>query len=640
MSGSPCRVCGNPHPPGDGNVCPDCLVSIEPPSADTRKGMAEFEVGEYAEALKAFEKALAKTPASALALRDCGHASFHMQEGARAFDYYRKAIDLEPRLIDAHFNLGLLQAQRGRVNEALFEFLEVLHQRHFFHPGAYYLGLLHTPESLEQQARLQAGLLFKQRGELERAIEQFQAVLTMNHKHLLALGNLGDCYLALEKWDEAVNTFKRALGIQGEGPDRDNLQNDLGVAYFRRGNLEKAVTQFKAVLKRDPDNVNAVYNLGQVYFQEGLTGRVQRDYEEFARVKGGAAILYALSKSIADVAGSQRGGAAEETLLVGQGSALRHVQDLIQRAAASDATVLILGENGTGKELVARAIHQISTRHDKPFQAVACSALTETLLESELFGHEKGSFTGAVGRRIGKFEAAHRGTLFLDEIGEISPATQVKLLRVLQEREFERVGGGETVKVDVRILAATNRDLRREVAEGRFREDLFYRLNVILIEVPPLRERSGDIPVLLRHFLEKMRAKRPIRFEGAAPETLRRMERYRWPGNVRELENLIERVVTLYDDVLIRPEHLPPEMVGGPQDGARQGSWSGGNGLTDTLTSGARLEDVEKEAIQRVLLQSRFNKKRAAETLGISRPTLYQKIKRYGLDTHDPTPAN
>jgi tetratricopeptide (TPR) repeat protein len=387
-------MCGHEEAPL-GTPCPVCSVPAEPVSADTRRGMDAFEMGDYAASLKAFEKVLSKTPESPLALRDCGHAAFHLQDSAKAVEYYRQAIAIRPRLIDAHFNLGLLQSQRGHINDALFELLEVIQQRHPFKQGTFYLGLLHTPEQFIQQAHLQAGLLFKQRGELERAMERFRAVLKESPKHLLALGNLGDCLLALERYDEAIQVYKKALSAQGEGADRDHLQNDLGVAYFKRGDSEKAVAQFKAVLKRDPDHVNAIYNLGQVYYQGGLTGRVQRDYEEFAKAKGGAAILYALSKTIADAAGSKREGAGEETSLIGPGPSLRRVRDLILRAAASDATVLILGENGTGKELVARAIHQASTRHDKPFQAVACSALTETLLESELFGHEKGSFTGS-----------------------------------------------------------------------------------------------------------------------------------------------------------------------------------------------------------------------------------------------------
>src|SRR5580658_4208317 len=213
---------------------------------------------------------------------------------------------------------------------------------------------------------------------------------------------------------------------------------------------------------------------------------------------------------------------------------MQRIQDLIKRAAASDATVLVLGENGTGKELVARSIHQQSGRHDRAFVPIACSALSESLLESELFGHEKGSFTGAAGQKLGKFEVANLGTVFLDEIGEISLSTQVKLLRVLQERELERVGGTQTVKVDIRVIAATNRDLKQAILQGRFREDLFYRLNVIVVEMPPLRVREGDLSILVKHLLTKLKAKRQTQFESISEAALQMMRQYRSPGNVRE----------------------------------------------------------------------------------------------------------
>jgi transcriptional regulator with PAS, ATPase and Fis domain len=314
----------------------------------------------------------------------------------------------------------------------------------------------------------------------------------------------------------------------------------------------------------------------------------------------------------------------EEAVLIGDSPPMRRIQDLIKRAAASDATVLILGENGTGKELVARSIHQQSVRHDRPFVALACSALSESLLESELFGHEKGSFTGALGRKIGKFEAADQGTVFLDEIGEISLSTQVKLLRVLQEREFERVGGTETVKVDIRVIAATNRDLKRAINEGRFREDLFYRLNVIVIELPSLREREGDLPLLVHYFLDRLKGKRATRFGAVSQEAMDLMRRYRWPGNVRELENVVERIVTLNDDVVIKPEHLPEEMTG-TLAAVPLG------GTAPILPQNGVLESVEKDMILQVLRESQFNKKQAANRLGISRPTLYQKIRKYGI---------
>lgn len=245
--------------------------------------------------------------------------------------------------------------------------------------------------------------------------------------------------------------------------------------------------------------------------------------------------------------------------IIGSSSKMQEVFKIVERVANSNATVLIRGESGTGKELIARAIHYNSPRAAKPFIAVSCAALPETLLESELFGYEKGAFTGAVGQKAGRFELAHQGTLFLDEVPEISPPVQVKLLRVLQEREFERVGGTKTIRVDVRLIAATNRDLEQLVAEGHFRPDLYYRLQVIQVFLPPLRERTEDIPLLVQHFVEKYNKENGKCVKGVTDETMDLLMKYRWPGNVRELENVIERGVVLADadEDLITPDLLP-----------------------------------------------------------------------------------
>jgi two-component system NtrC family response regulator len=246
--------------------------------------------------------------------------------------------------------------------------------------------------------------------------------------------------------------------------------------------------------------------------------------------------------------------------IVGKSKVMRQVYEIVEKVAQTRASVLITGESGTGKELIARAIHFSSPRHDKQFISVNCSALPETLLESELFGHERGAFTGAVAQRKGRFELAHSGTLFLDEVGDMSPALQVKLLRVLQEMMFERVGGTKTVQVDARLVAASNRDLSREVESGRFREDLYYRLKVVHIKVPPLRQRRDDIPLLVQHFLEKVAKANELPVKGVTHEALRHMYQYDWVGNVRELENVIERAVILCDGDEIRPQDLPEEL--------------------------------------------------------------------------------
>jgi len=313
--------------------------------------------------------------------------------------------------------------------------------------------------------------------------------------------------------------------------------------------------------------------------------------------------------------------------LIGKSRSMQAVFDTVEKVAPSGATVLIEGESGTGKELVAKAIHFNSPRRDKPFVAVSCSALAETLLESELFGHEKGAFTGAVATRKGRFELAHGGTLFLDEIGELSAGLQVKLLRVLQERSFERVGGMRPITVDIRLIAATNRNLKEEVARGRFREDLFFRLNVVHIVLPPLRERREDIRLLVNHFLEKYAAERKsgVPVKGLSPEVERLFYEYDWPGNVRELENVIERVMVLCPREIVTPADLPADFA-----------QSSANLLQLGIPKDARLyetlEAVEKAMIERALRLCHNVQAHAAELLGITRSGLNQKIRRYGLE--------
>jgi DNA-binding NtrC family response regulator len=309
--------------------------------------------------------------------------------------------------------------------------------------------------------------------------------------------------------------------------------------------------------------------------------------------------------------------------LVGESAEMLAVFKTIRQVAPSSSSVLLLGESGTGKELFAQALHQNSPRKNKPFVRVACAALPETLLESELFGHEKGSFTGALYSRAGRFEAADGGTLFLDEIGDISPTVQVKLLRFLEEREFERVGGNRTYKVDVRIVAATHRDLQRKLEDGSFREDLYYRLNVIEIHIPSLRERSGDIPLLAGHFLRKYADANRKELHGISDEALALMLRHSWPGNVRELENAMERAVVLADMPVLQPAHFPTLR--------RLASELAGSAAASTRVAipGSTLEQIEREAILRTLESVGGSTSRAASVLDISPRKIQYKIKEY-----------
>ncbi len=306
--------------------------------------------------------------------------------------------------------------------------------------------------------------------------------------------------------------------------------------------------------------------------------------------------------------------------IIGRSPEMKKIFDVLRRVAPTKASVLVTGESGVGKELIADALHNLSPRADKPFIKVHCAALAESLLESELFGHEKGAFTGASGRKRGRFELAHEGTLFLDEIGEINQNVQIKILRVLQERKFERVGGEETLEVDVRVIAATNRDLKSEIEKGGFREDLYYRLNVVNIHVPPLRERKDDIPLLAGAFLREFCDENGKSLEGFDTKVRAAFFAYGWPGNVRELRNCVESAVVMARGSLVTLEDLPPGIRDAQEDD------------TVRIPSGSSLADAEKILIRETLAAQGGNKSRTAEILGIGRKTLYQKLQEYGLD--------
>jgi len=311
--------------------------------------------------------------------------------------------------------------------------------------------------------------------------------------------------------------------------------------------------------------------------------------------------------------------------IIGASSAMKHLMDMLAMIAPSEATVLIAGESGTGKELIARSIHLNSPRKNKPLVVVNCAAIAESLLESELFGHEKGAFTGAERAREGRFQQAEGGTVFLDEIGETSPAMQAKLLRVIQEREIQKVGGETPIHVDVRIVAATNRDLAKEVEAGRFREDLFYRLNVVTLEVPPLRQRLEDIPLLAQHFLRLFADKNRKKVKNFTPQAMDMLIRYTWPGNVRELENLVERAVILMSGEYITEKHLPMSVR---QQVAETGTSASEFLELDPGRQGS-LEEIERQAILTTLEDSGGNKSETARRLGITRKTLHNKLKQY-----------
>jgi two-component system response regulator AtoC len=343
------------------------------------------------------------------------------------------------------------------------------------------------------------------------------------------------------------------------------------------------------------------------------------------------------TRELADRDASHDPAAVSETFrfgIIGRSPAIQDVCAVLDRVADTPTTVLITGESGTGKEVVARAVHENSSRRDRPFIKVNCAAIPRDLMESELFGYERGAFTGAVGSKPGRFELANQGTLFLDEIGSIPVEMQVKLLRALQESEFERVGGVKTLRVDVRVVAATNSDLKKEIEKGTFRDDLYYRLNVVPIQLPPLRDRGGDIPLLVRHFIAKFNARLKKSIQGIQPDAAARLEAYTWPGNIRELENVVERAVLFCDDTELRSIDLPAELRD-EAGAARLPTPTGGtpDGLKEQVK--AAMSRLEREIIVKALDQTRGNVTHAARLLKISRKGLQLKMKELGLRERD-----
>jgi two-component system response regulator HydG len=422
---------------------------------------------------------------------------------------------------------------------------------------------------------------------------------------------------------------------------------DAGVAAFKKRPADFVITDLKMeggtgvdVLKGisaiDPDvPIMIITGFGSVEtaveaMKLGAFDFITKPIQpEVVRLKVASALELAAARR-----GRKRSEATASTLaadadarfpeLVGGGEKMAIVRRTVEKVAASDTTVFIAGESGTGKELIARAIHRLSKRKNGPFIKVNCGALTETLLESELFGHEKGAFTGAIKQKLGRFELADGGTLFLDEVGDIPPAMQVKLLRALQEQEFERVGGEAPIKVDVRVLSATNKDLDAEVASGRFRQDLFFRLHVLPVKLPPLRERREDIPTLCTHFVAKLGPKTNARIRGVGDAALGRIMAYHWPGNVRELENAIEQALVFAEGDEITPAALPAFLQGGAEDDKLE--------VPRELSLPEILDDLERQLILKAYTKAARVKTETARLLGIKTSALYYKLEKYGIE--------
>lgn len=419
--------------------------------------------------------------------------------------------------------------------------------------------------------------------------------------------------------------FDAGLGIAGRvaSSGQPALVNDVSHdRHFFKGIDEKIAFHTQGLICAPLKRRNTVIGVVEVLNKVDGTAFKEEDMELLQVFANLAVFAADNARNFDELKRENRG--FRETLrdtghIIGTSSAMQEVMSLCNRVATSNSTVLLLGETGTGKELIARNIHFSSPRNDKPFVAINCAALPEGLLESELFGHEAGSFTGATSQKLGRFELADGGTLFLDEIGDISGSIQVKLLRVLQEKEIVRVGGTKTISTDVRILAATNRDLRKAMEEGRFREDLYYRLNVFPINIPPLRQRNEDIPLLIDYYVKKLSTNMNCAAPQVTLETVALMSRYSWPGNIRELQNVLERACLLADGVAIQPSHMPRELVG---DSAELLVPEGGD---------RSLWGYEKALIVNALRECNWNQTKAAKSLSISRDNIRYRIKKFNI---------
>ena len=604
------------------NFCPYCGTATKNIDSAYIKGISYFCEGEYKKALDEFLVSVKISPNDPELIKDCGHAYLHSGNPDKALEYYSKALSLSNRFPDAHFNIAIIFLNKRKLNEALSH-LEKIQKNHIhLVKGRFYLGLLFSSVDIFlAEVNFYIGLVHKENCEYEKSVKYFETATLLNKYQFPAHHNLADVYLKLKEYQNAIKKYKEVIDLEPFGSDLLETHNNLGIAYYENGQIEDAIREFNWVLMRDPGNPNAVYNLDQIYEKEGIYRKPSEhkgliDYTEVATP------IFELAKGI-EVKDIENTFVDKDTLqIIGRSKIMKSVVRIARIAAVSDSTVLITGENGTGKELIARIIYLNSMRRDKPFITINCTTLPEGLLESELFGHEKGSFTGAYSRKIGRFELANHGTIFLDEIGELTPKIQVKLLRILQEKEFERVGGTETIKVDVRIIAATNRNLSKLIAEELFREDLFYRLNVIPIYIPLLRERKEDIPLLVEHFRRKYSKKVSLANYKISEEEMNLLMEYHWPGNVRELENIIERACVMGTQISAlkgeitrakKKEDMKPEVE------------------EFVVEEDMSLEELEKQYILKTLKKTNNNHKLTAQLLGINPSTLWRKLKKYDI---------
>ncbi len=593
--------------------CRSCGAGLQESEAMLRAREA-LSQGDLKKALRALDEA--PEGPETLALKGSALALSGREREARPL--LEKALVLDPKRWDARYQLASLDYGQGRFAQAseAFKVVRLAQPSLKNHALAALLG--GHDETLLASINLYEGLSHKELAHGAEAESCLRRAAELNPKDPLPRGVLGDLAMGRHEFGQAAKEYFSALEVVQDPASRRALRNDYGVACFRDGQLDKAADAFKAVIHEDPKDDHAIHNLGVLYLRQGLNEDMRDDLREFLKVEHAEQIMLGLTRSMVNA--TRQEFDFDPQGILGRSQIMLEVLDLARRAAASDATVLILGENGTGKELLARALHANSRRSGRPFVAVNCGALPDTLLESELFGYEKGAFTGAEKAKPGRFELAEGGTLFLDEIGDLKLPLQVKLLRAIEEKTFERLGGTGTQKADIRIMAATHQDLRAKVLKGEFREDLFYRLYVVPLTLPPLRQRVEDIGLLAQTFLERESRRASKNFSRIEPQALAKLESHRWPGNVRELENVIARAVAIHDGEALTAKHLLFESA--EQAAAPKVSMQG------SLPS---LDEAERNVIVECLRQAQGRVPEAARKLGVSRATLYRKLQKYQI---------
>lgn len=626
------------------NFCPYCGTSVIEFHESHIDGIRFFCEGRYDQALRKLKVACLTDPTNPKIIKDCGHAYLHSGDLANAIECYDKAEILGGDFIDVKYNRALLSLNERRMDEARFLLASILENPPNFKPGQFYFGLLFPDvDHFLAEVHLYLGLILKEEKDFENALDHFKTCYELNDEKISALHNLADLHFHLKRYGTAIEKYHELMNHMPAGDELIDIHINLAMAYYKNGQTDDSIAELHWTLRRDPGNPLAIHNLNQIYEKEGIIkgSQNQKSRIKIVNLTEGASLIFGLNKGD----GSEPSVEEETSVrIIGKSQRMLRTMRHARLAASSDSTVLIIGENGTGKELLSKAIYYNSFRRNKPFVIVNCAAIPETLLESDLFGHEKGSFTGAYTQKIGRFEMANEGSIFLDEIGELSPKLQVKLLRVLQEKEFNRIGGTETIKVDVRIIAATNCELKNLISQGLFREDLYYRLNVLPIYIPPLRERPEDIPLLVNFFLRKFHRRSPQssvhvyqnrKVKRLSEEDMAILMEYYWPGNVRELENVIERAVVMGTNSSLYIEELGKlKKLSLKAKKEAQGKFA----LVPNKTSNPFSEEnltmaeMEKEYIKHILAKTGGNQRKAAGILGINPTTLWRKLKIYNVE--------